>query len=435
MIDLSQVELEILTGCLESRKNTGLALEKLDGYKFSSKPFHWVWTTIREAYRKSSEVPTVPILAFRADREIKDDDLFEEIVGSLKKIKGCQTDSPFPLLLDEAVQTHNKSKLIETAGKVLDSVERGDLDEAQKDLASGMVSLNRRNQRTGAGGLVEIVREALASKDTQTDFIPTGFSWLDRRIRGASKGQVWLLCGITGIGKSVAMIQVGQAAIGAKARVLHITTEMTRQEISWRYLSRFTGIPEQHLRESRMSTREKQLMRAWMDRNESRLNDLLRIEQITPHVGTVNEVRAAIDELKRDGTPPDVLIIDSPDHIRSPQRHSKKIEESSDVWWSVKAMATEGYITWTTSQIQRDWEMKIATPRAVADNIDKPRIATAFMSLNWVIDSGKITGQRQLYLGKFRSGLDKVLMPLQCDISRMVMVTTPEKSLSEDESP
>lgn len=190
MMDLSQVELEILTGCLESRKNTGLALEKLDGYQFGSKPFHWVWTTIREAYRKSSEVPTVPILAFRADREIKDDDLFEEIVGSLKKIKGCLSGSPFSLLLDEAVQTHNKSKLIETAGKVLDSVEKGNLDEAQKDLASGMVSLNRRSQRTGAGGLVEIVREALVNEDTQTDFVPTGFSWLDRRIRGVSKSQV-----------------------------------------------------------------------------------------------------------------------------------------------------------------------------------------------------------------------------------------------------
>ena len=173
-----------------------------------------------------------------------------------------------------------------------------------------------------------------------------------------------------------------------------------------------------------------------MDRNESRLNDLLRIEQITPHVGTTNEVRAANDELKRDGTPPDVVIIDSPDHIRSPQRHSKRIEESTDVWWTMKALATEGYVMWTTSQIQRDWEKRIATPQAVADDINKARIATAFLSLNWVVDSGKITGQRQLYLGKFRSGLDKVIIPLQCDLSRMVIVTSPEPfSSTDDESP
>jgi replicative DNA helicase len=369
----------------------------------------------------------VKLLAYKAQNEVKNDDLFEEIIELLRTLKTHPSPTDLDAILPAIISAYNQQRILETVDSLIDAAEHGDLDKAQEVMASGASAVNRRANRTGSSGIGQIARRALAAP-VDRDFVPTGLAWVDRRIRGIAKGQVFLMSGITGIGKSVSMIQAGQAAMGAGKRVIHFTTEMDTDSVTYRYLSRFTGIPEQRIRERRMSIDERKLLGAWLDRNENRMNDLLRIEQVIPNAGSIADIQAGIDELDRDGQKADLVIIDSPDHLRSLRKYNNARDESTEVWWGVKAIADRGYALWVTTQIARGkWEFKLATPEAVADNYNKSRIADAFFSVNWQLDkTGKPDGGRRLFWGKYRSGSSRHVIPLRCDLSRMIMVSEPE---------
>lgn len=434
MSDIRELETDILSSCIGATKTTQRVSEVLDGYRFSDKASQWIWRAITDTYKKCGESPRIKVLAVKAQTDIHKEKLFDEVIDLLRRVTRREALSDMDATLSEMVSAYNQQRILDTVDALIDAAETGDIEKAQDLLTKGVSRVNRRAERTGSGGLVEIARSALAAPKC-VDAVPTGLAWVDRRIRGITPGQVFLIAGITGIGKSVSTIQAGQAAMGSGRRVLHVTTEMDRESVTYRYLSRFTGIPEQRIRERRMSRDERALLGAWLDRNEARMNDLLRIEQVHPNSGTIVDVQAALDELERDGRRAALVIIDSPDHLKSLRQYNNWLHESTEVWWGVKSIASKGYSVWTTTQINRgQWEYKLATAEAVADNYNKARIADAFFSINWVLDDqGKPTGQRRLFFGKHRTGISRVVIPLRCDLSRMIMVTEPEPEELEGE--
>lgn len=430
---VKDLEHDILAGCFGIPKSVKRVTEVLDGYKFSDRPSQWVWRALKDSYSKHGVAPRIKLLAFKAQNDINNDDLFEEVVGLLRQLAYREMPSDLDAILPEIVTAYNKQKILDTVGELIDAAEEGDLDKAQGLMATGSSAMNKRANRTGSSGVVETARQALA-EPISGDFVSTGLAWVDRRIRGIAKGEVFMIAGITGIGKSVSMIQAGQAGMGAGKRVIHFTTEMTKQSVTYRYLSRFTGIPEQRIRERRMSVDERKLLNAWLDRNESRMDDLLRIEQIAPNSGTMVDIQAGLDELTRDGKKPDLVLIDSPDHLRSIRKYNNWIHESTEVWWGVKAIAERGYAVWATTQIAKIWENRIATPEAVADNYNIARVSDSFFSINWQLENnGKPTGKRRLFWGKYRYGACRQIIPLRCDLARMIMVTEPEPEDLETE--
>lgn len=424
---IKDLELDVLTWCLDTKKAARKAAEALDGYRFSERSARWIWRVLKKSYSDHGQIPQVKILAFKAQNDIGNDDLFKEVIGTLKSIKQNVNPSDLETTLPEIIKAYNSQRILEAVDQLIDAAEQGDMNQAQSVLLDSSKIINRRGERTGSGGVVELARQALAEDDTG-EFVSTGLAWVDRRIRGIGKGQVFLMSGITGIGKSVSTIQAGQGGLRSKSRVAHFTTEMSREMVVWRYLSRFTGIPEQRIRERRMNKREREILASWLNRNEERMNDLLKIEQVMPNSGTIADIQAGLDELERDGTPADLVIIDSPDHLRSMRKYSNARDESTEVWWGVKAIAERGYAVWATTQINRGkWENRLATPEAVADNYNKARIADAFFSINWMLDNkGRPTGKRRLFWGKYRSGSSRHIIPLRCDLARMIMVTEPE---------
>jgi replicative DNA helicase len=427
-VDTSDLELDLLGLCLVSTKNSGVAIEALDGYQFSTKSLQWLWRNIRQAYQDANSIPTIKSLAFGAQTAVKNDDLFERIIEDLRTIKLKPVDpNTLKAIIPVLVNAYNKQRILETADKLITAAERNDLKEAENSLTHGLQKLNRRKDRTGNAGVVAIAKRTLSDDyDDSAAFVRTGLAWVDKRIRGIQTGHIFLAAGITGIGKSVMMIQAGQASVGCNKRVLHISTEMDQVQTTYRYLSRFTGIPEQAIRERKMTKDQKELLGAWLERNGERMDDLLRVEQVIANSGTMLDVDSAIDEMVRDGTPPTTIIIDSPDHLRSARRYNQKRDEITEVWWGVKRLAARGFAVWVTSQIAKKWELKIAPPEAVAEDYNKSRICDAFFSINWVVKNGKSTGKRILYWGKYRSGENKHLIPLKCSLDRMIMVTAPE---------
>lgn len=86
--------------------------------------------------------------------------------------------------------------------------------------------------------LGQAVGEAIDARDQPIRAVPTGIPDLDRRLKGGGlrPGQLGIVAGRSGMGKSVLLQQIGQNA-GRRGVVVYFTLEMSRQELAERALA------------------------------------------------------------------------------------------------------------------------------------------------------------------------------------------------------
>lgn len=78
--------------------------------------------------------------------------------------------------------------------------------------------------------------------DGNVDVIPYGFAPLDAAVNGLRKGQLVIVAGKPGAGKSVLMHEVAQNAGAIGKKVLYVSVEMPDTDLTDRELSRWTGV-------------------------------------------------------------------------------------------------------------------------------------------------------------------------------------------------
>jgi replicative DNA helicase len=418
-MNIADLELDVLVNCYKSDGAIDKAIESLNGYVFSEKPYHWLWKYFRQAYRAHRKIPSLKVFALKAENEIKNNILFEEVFCLLKEIKKAEPKDKIDVLLPELSNAYNKQLIIRTTDELLDTAATGNINEAKKILADGLSKVNNIHHGEGSTGLVESARAILLDNEKEKEFVPTGLSWIDRQIIGIEKGELFVMAGITGVGKSAYVVQAGHSCVGNNKRVLHIVTEMTKAQVVLRYMSLFTGILLGKLRNNELSIEDKEVLNGWLNRNEKRLDNLFQVKQISGSmIDVVDEVRIVEEKLQNKL---DLIIIDSPDHLGSERKYSNRREESTETWWAVKKLALEGYAVWATTQIAKKYDMVLATPEHVAENYNISRIADSFMSINYEYKGGIKTDRRLLYWGKYRSGEAQKVIPLDCQLERMYM--------------
>jgi replicative DNA helicase len=376
-------------------------------------------------------------LARRASSKFDGSEL-EEVAYELKNIrKAKKLESPFATL-DELANEHTLQHATKIADDLISAIESKDAEKVREALIRSKETVVDRKGREGGKGLLEITKQMIVPKKNANDkgalFVPTGFSYIDKRWRGIKAGELYLTAGVSNVGKSIRALQCGAKAISRSVPVLHVTTEMDADSTAARYTSRFTGVPEEHIREEKLTAAERELLLRWMEHNWHRINRLLHIERILPNEGTIGDIRDAINERTRKGVPPGLLIVDSPDHLRGSGKYRDKRADDTEVYWSLKALASESKCAvLAATQVHKQWAGKIATAEAVADNYERSRIADWFTSINGLKgDDG--TERLFYYIGKRRSGTKGILVPMICDLSRMRMDTAPEKDEERSET-
>lgn len=432
------LEQALLRRCIRKSAFMIRARKALVGYKFENWTRNWIWRQLKKTYEEHGETPPFKLLARKAERQFKDESQLLEIVTELRKIKSAAPLESPSATLEEMNRRLKLQHGTQLAEELVSAIEKGSAREVDKALAKGEQLAATRTDVEEDAGLMEIAKREvfIQRKDKGGLFIPTGMSFIDRRWRGVKRGELYLITGVSGVGKSIMATQAGAKAIAHAVPTLHIPTEMSKAETASRYISRFTGILESRIRgEQPLTSVDREIRDRWMSQNWDRLNRLLRIKRLLPDRGTLGDVRVALRKRERKGFPVKLLIIDSPDHLRSGEKRKDEREETTHIYRGLKAIAGEFNVaviavTW----VAKTWEGKIATKEAVADNYEKTKQADWFISLNALrihSEEAQIEGQPgeaplYLYIGKRRAGESRILVPMVCDLARMRMDTAPE---------
>lgn len=151
---------------------------------------------------------------------------------------------------------------------------------------------------------------------------------------GMGKGDLVLVFGNPGGGKSWAVIDMGAYAAAMGFNVLHYSLELAEGYVGKRYDAVFTGIPVDSLDKHR-------------DKVEETINKLrgkVVIKEYPPKRASFDTITAHIQQLEmQHDFKPDLIIIDYLDYVKSSSRNrsGERKDEIDDVYVGAKALARE----------------------------------------------------------------------------------------------
>ncbi len=427
-------------------------------HHFSTKERAWIWGVIHDVWTKYRERTTPKIVAQRAKADFDEVDKRRPYIALARKLYKRKPKAPKAVLeeLETFVRHVSVQLAIEESAGFL---EKGKVDEAETAIAKASRSVTRSRNYTHVRWMEEFEERQAKRKHEkehpdQYTTIPLGFPRLDRTLGGGGrKGELALIMGTTGRGKSIFINNSAMSCISRGYKAIIFGFEMPARQIASRQDSRWSGMRYAQFKGFDFKPSELRQLKRKQRKAAKQFSNLLHIVSMPVRSANINDVRNAIDDIRQDHDfEADALFFDSGDHLRALDTYGGNFRlQQAEVYWSMKELGEEdGYFVMSSTHAGKEWAVKVATAEATSESYDKARIADLVMSLNdpdemtksgrkTVIsdddddddfeDEDEIVGpsisegskHMDLFLGKYRDGDSKFKVPLDCDYARMTM--------------
>lgn len=464
----------VLGQCLRDDGYLRRAVRICNAHHFGTKEHAWVWKVTAEHWAKFRERPHVKIIIHRARADFRKEDerkLYLTLVARLIKAKPSGPKAA----LDHLHKFVRHVTLQLALERGAEALEKGDLEAAEKATAgaSRMASVER--NWTHVRWIEEFGERQAARKYEREHpelfkIIPTGLTRLDKALGGGiRKGEVGLIMGTTGRGKSILESNIVHYGVSRKFPFASFAFEMPARQVAARHDSRWSAIQYDKFKSFDFAPSELRELEGRLKKALKAYANLLHIISMPVRSADIRTVRAALDDLRDEHDfVPDCVVLDSADHLKAVDQSLDSFRlQQAEVYWSVKEMAEElGIAVWTTTHAGKEWAVQIATSEATSESYDKARIADIILSINdpnakdprrrrktvEIVDDddtaepeepAEVRGfddeaaarrAMELYLAKYRDGLSKLRLPLDCDFSRMLIREKREETVEEAEA-
>jgi len=225
---------------------------------------------------------------------------------------------------------------------------------------------------------------------------------------GLGGGDLGLIFGGPGGGKSWSLIALGAAAVQAGFNVNHYTLELSEAYVGKRYDACFTNISVNTIQEHRKAV-------------ESVITNLpgrLVIKEYPMGKATVSTIESHIQKCRDLDQSPDLILIDYIDLLRADRVSKERKEEIDDVYVATKGLARELNLPiWSVSQVNRAGANdNIIEGDKAAGSYNKMMITDFALSLSRRRQD-KAGGTGRFHVMKNRYGMDGVTYSAVIDTS------------------
>ena len=251
-------------------------------------------------------------------------------------------------------------------------------------------------------------------KDTESRYredhrviVPTPWPPINELVQGGlGNGDLGLILGNPGGGKSWTLVALGGHAVKLGYNVIHYTLELSESYTGRRYDAFFTKIPVDQLDKNKDKVEEA----------SSDLKGELIIREFPMGSTTINAIESHILKVKDLGIEPDLIIIDYIDLLSSKKRNTDRKGEIDDIYTSTKGLARKLNIPiWSVSQVNRTGAKEnVIEGTSVAGSYEKIMITDLCMSLSRKKED-KVDGTGRFHVMKNRYGGDG--MTFEADVN------------------
>jgi replicative DNA helicase len=253
-------------------------------------------------------------------------------------------------------------------------------------------------------------------KDTESRYredhrviVPTPWGQINELIQGGlGNGDLGLIFGNPGGGKSWCLVALGGYAVKMGYNVIHYTLELSESYTGRRYDAFFTGIPVDQLEKHKIK----------VETLTAALPGELIIREYPMGKTTINTIESHIKKVRDLGIQPDLILIDYIDLLSTRKRNVDRKGEIDDIYTSTKGLARELNIPiWSVSQVNRAGAKDdIIEGDKAAGSYDKMMITDLSISLSRKKED-KVNGTGRLHIMKNRYGIDGLTFKVDVNTS------------------
>lgn len=438
-------------------------------HHFATKERAWLWGVVHDNWTKYHERTSGKIVAARARRDFEKADKRKPYLLLARKVFRTRAKDPRAVLeeLERFVRHVNVQLAIEESATLL---EKGKIEDAEQAITKASRSAARQRNYSHIRWIEEFPERQAQRKyerEHPDEFttIPLGFPRIDKTLSGGGrKGELALIMGTTGRGKSIFLTNAAQAAVSRGYKAIYFAFEMPARQVAARQDARWSGLQYSKFKGYDFKPSELRRIRARLKKARRQYKNRLHIVSMPVRSANILDVRGAIEDIREDcGFEADAIFLDSADHLRALDTYGGNFRlQQAEVYWAAKELAEEdGYFVMSSTHAGREWATKVATAEATSESYDKSRIADMVLSLNDPnemkrkgrktiladddddfdddgdeLDEPKLKeGMRlmELYLGKYRDGDSRFTVNVECDFACMTMQEMKEGDSHDDD--
>ena len=391
---------------------------------FNSQAHKWIVQRILDYFDAFHTVPTLEVLQIEF-KKIDNDVLKVAVREELKYSYEVSTED-LQFVKEEFLafcrNQEMKNAILESADKLKQEDYEGIRALIEKALKAG--------QEKDAGLNYKKDVEA-RYRDDYRPTIPTPWQTLSDLFSGGfGPGDLFLIFGSPGGGKSWLCIDIAAEAAKLGYNVFYYTLELSEKYVSRRIDAAMTGYCVDDLREHR----------AEVDKMVEELPGNIIIKEYAPKSASISTIKAHVQQCIEDGIRPDLIIIDYIDYLKpsSKVKYSERKDEVDDVYIGSKALAKELQVpVLSPSQVNRmGAKDTVVEGDKAAGSYDKMMVADGSFSLSRTKED-KVLGTGRIHIMKNRYGPDGITYGVKLDTANghmefdaAVSESTPEHKVS-----
>ena len=387
----SGFQIKILSSLLKHKEFLQTINDVVEPEMFDSPASQWIVKEILRYYYKYHTTPSLEFLGVEV-KKIDNEVLRISVVEQMKEaLKTVNEDRDYIEL--ECSNFCKNQQLKKAVLSSVDLLSKGQFEDIRSIIDSALK----------AGADKNIGHEY--TKDIEQRYreddraaIPTPWAGITELLMGGlGRGDLGVIFGGPGSGKSWFLVNLGAAAVKAGYTVAHYTLELSDIYTGKRYDSVFSGIEFKDIHNHR--SKVEQII--------DTLPGKLIVKEFPMGKTTVSAVESHIRKCSDLGHKPDLIIIDYIDLLKSKRKGAEVKDEIDDVYTAVKGMARElNTPVWSVSQVNRAGAKDdVVEGDKAAGSYNKIMIADFILSLSRK-RADKINQTGRVHVMKNRYGRD-----------------------------
>jgi len=396
----SNFQIKLIASLLSDQGFLQQILDILETSYFQSEAKSTIIKMIKDYFLEYKVIPTMEVMVIKT-KEIESDLLRESMKGVLKEAYQHLRDSDLEFIKKQSLDFCKNQKLKQA---IMDSVELlpiSDYDGIKYNIDQALKAGIRRDLGHNYKEGVKERYEEEARKCVKTDWAVLN----DLMDGGLGSGELGIIAGGPGSGKSWILSAIGASALKQGIKVIHYTLELNDKVVSKRYDAILTGLSIQNLKFHVDEIEEK----------VEKLKSNLFCMYYPSKTASLTTLAAHIETSILNEHKPGLLIVDYPDILKYSNNGLKDMREDQvlgSIYVELRGLAgTYDCPVWAASQFNRSAaDDEIIEGNKIAGSYEKLMHADFVMSWSRKVED-KLAGTARGHVIKNRFGPDGVTLP------------------------
>jgi replicative DNA helicase len=308
---------------------------------FSSPERKFIFAVMLDIFATTRAALTRKVFEYEVGSKIPDNEA-PHYIGEWNIIEAIDTQDTPEILIEKLKEANVGRKVLQLGCDLAQLLEGGQITDAVSHLKQTAMTLSLRSEDKPTVEIKDYERRKSLILDKKANpdkyaGIKTGFKTFDEKTGGLFGGELTLIAGLTGIGKStfVRQMERGIVTLNHNKNVLHISNEEYQEQVECKFDAGFTGIPYMDFKRATITDED---LERWENMMKNWHYGGVYVKEV-PAFTDVTLVEMAYRELENKGIIIDVIVIDLLSHVKPIQKAWNEIDEAKKAASDCKEIA------------------------------------------------------------------------------------------------